>query len=118
MMKRDQVYELMSQGLRVKEVAETMGLTPHAVYHHVKALRSNPRGRDVSILRQRQTKLPYIAKVEMGRSKVNWGQSPDFFNALGSADTLRRLIDDCPATMTICEFLAAFVVDAYAEEDQ
>ena len=117
-MKRDQVYELMAQGMSVKDVAGAMGLTTHAVHHHVKALRENPKGRDVSILRQRKTNLPYIAKVEMGRSKVIWGQSSDFFNALGSAKTLRRLIDDCPAGMTICEWIAAFVVDAYAEEDQ
>ena len=116
-MKRDQVYELMAQGMSVKEVAGAMGLTTHAVHHHVKSLRENPKGRDTSVLRRRQVNLPYVAKVEMGRSKVIWGQSSDFFNALGSTNTLRRLIDDCPAGMTICEWIAAFVVDAYAEEE-
>ena len=117
-MKRDQVYELMAQGMSVREVAGAMGLTTHAVHHHVKSLRENPKGRDTSVLRRRQVNLPYVAKVEMRHAKLVWGQSSDFFNALGSERILRKLIDDCPAGMNVCEWIAAFVVDAYAEEEK
>ena len=116
-MKRDQVYELLGQGLRPKQVAAKMGISQHAVYHHMAYMRDNPKGRDPRVLRKPPAKTESVGKFEIAAQGKRWGKGRnEFFRALGSNEAAVALIDDTPDGMTVLEWVAKIVLDVYAED--
>ena len=117
-MKRDQVYALLEQGLRPKQIAAVMGISQHAVYHHMAYMRANPEpeGRDLSVLRAPLADPQSVARSEMVAQGKRWGKGRgEFFRALGSREAAIALIDDTPDGMTVVEYVAKIVLDVYAD---
>lgn len=116
-MKRDRVYQLLEQGLRPKQVAAEMGISRHAVYHHMAYMRDNPKGRDPRVLRKPVAKTQSVGKFEIAAQGKRWGKGRnEFFRALGSNEAAIALIDDTPDGMTVLEWVAKIVLDVYAED--
>jgi hypothetical protein len=117
MKKRDQVYALLGQGLRPKQIAVEMGISQHAVYHHMASMRDRPDGRDLRVLRKPKARPQSAAKRELAVQGKRWGKGRDeFFRALGSSDVAIALIDDTPPDMTVTEYIAKIVLDVYVED--
>jgi len=117
-MKRDQVYELLEQGLRPKQVAAKMGISQHAVYHHMAYMRDNPKkGRDPRVLRKPSAKTESVGKFEIAAQGKRWGKGRnEFFRALGSNEAAIALVSDTPEGMTVVEYVAKIVLDVYVED--
>lgn len=116
-MKRDQVYALLEEGLRPKQVAAAMGISQHAVYHHMAYMRDNPKGRDPRVLRKPSAKTESVGKFEIAAQGKRWGKGRnEFFRALGSNEAAIALVSDTPEDMTVLEWVAKIVLDVYADD--
>ena len=116
-MKRDRVYQLLEHGLRPKQVAAEMGISRHAVYHHMTYMRDNPKGRDPRLLRKPSAKTESVGKFEIAAQGKRWGKGRnEFFRALGSNEAAIALINDTPDGMTVLEWVAKIVLDVYVED--
>lgn len=117
--KREEVYRLLVDGKSAQEIADEMGISKQSVHHHITSMRANPNGRDPRVLAYREPKcLPYYAERLARERGITLGPRDDFHYGLGNYRIVQRLVDETPDGMTVMEYAAKLIVDAYAEEDQ
>jgi len=116
--KREEVYQHLLEGKTPQQIADSMGISKHAVHHHIRSMRANPKDRDKSVLRYRQPKsLPYIASKAVEATGKRKGSMNEFFQGLVDQRTVVRLCHETPRGMTVMEYAAKLVVDVYAEDE-
>jgi len=116
--KREEVYQHLLEGKTPQQIADSMGISKHAVHHHIRSMRANPQGRDKSVLRYRQPKsLLYIASKAVEATGKRKGRMNEFFQGLVDQRTVMRLCHETPRGMTVMEYAAKLVVDVYAEDE-
>jgi predicted ArsR family transcriptional regulator len=117
--KREAVYQHLLEGKTPQQISDSMGISKHAVHHHIRSMRANPRDRDRSVLRYRQPKsLLYIASKAVEATGKQKGRMNEFFQGLVDQRTVMRLCHETPRGMTVMEYAAKLVVDAFAEDNQ
>ena len=116
--KREAVYQHLLEGKSPQQISDSMGISKHAVHHHIRSMRANPKDRDRSVLSYRQPKsLLYIASKAVEATGKRKGRMNEFFQGLVDQRTVVRLCNETPSGMTVMEYAAKMVVDAYAEGD-
>ena len=116
--KREEVYRLLVEGKSAQEIADEMGISKQSVHHHITSMRANPRGRDPRVLAHREPKcLPYYADRLARERGIVLGPRDDFHYGLGNYRIVQRLVDETPDGMTVMEYAAKIVVDAFAEDE-
>jgi DNA-binding CsgD family transcriptional regulator len=116
--KREDVYRLLVEGKSAQEIADEMGISKQSVHHHITSMRANPRGRDPRVLAHREPKcLPYYAERLARERGILLGPRDDFHYGLGNYRIVQRLVDETPDGMTVMEYAAKIVVDAFAEDE-
>ena len=116
--KREDVYRLLVEGKSAQEIADEMGISKQSVHHHITSMRANPRGRDPRVLAHREPKcLPYYADRLARERGIVLGPRDDFLYGLGNYRIVQRLVDETPDGMTVMEYAAKMVVDAFAEDE-
>ena len=116
--KREEVYQHLLEGKTPQQISDSMGISKHAVHHHIRSMRANPQERDRSALRYRQPKsLLHIASKAVEATGKKKGSMNEFFQGLVEQRTVVRLCYETPRDMTVMEYAAKMVVDAFAEDE-
>lgn len=118
-LKREEVYQHLLENRSPQEIADLMGISKHAVHHHIRSMRANPKDRDQSVLRYRQPKsLRHVASRAVNAIGKRKGGINEFFQGLIDQRTVVRLCHETPRGMTVMEYAAKLVLDVYAEGDK
>ena len=116
--KREEVYQHLLESKTPQQISDSMGISKHAVHHHIRSMRANPQDRDRSVLRYRQPKsLLYIASKAVEATGKQKGRMNEFFQGLVDQRTVMRLCHETPRGMTVMEYAAKLVVDVFAEDE-
>lgn len=116
--KREEVYQHLLEGKTPQQISDYMGISKHAVHHHIRSMRANPQDRDSSVLRYRLPKsLLHIASKAVEATGKKKGSMSEFFQGLVDQRIVMRLCHETPRGMTVMEYAAKMVVDAFADDE-